>query len=102
MVNGPFQEHLHSNKDNIRMKFEGKDEVLYTKCSYKDGDPVVFCPVPLFGPNSIGIKNLTLLIGGCTAGYTGRYGVCEYSLHYELCLFCEELSLRKFVVSYSS
>ena len=82
MVNGPFQQHLFSNKNNIRMKFEGKDEVLYTKCSYKDADPVVFCPVPLFGPNSIGIKNLTLLIGSCTTGYTGQYRVCEYSLQY--------------------
>ena len=101
LVIGPLQQHLLSNKDNIRLKFEGKDEVLHTKCSYKEGDPVVHCPVPLFGPNSIGIKNVTLLIGGCSTGYTGQYRVREYSLQY-VCLLCKKLSLRKFVISYSS
>ena len=77
-VNGPFQNHLFENRNDIRMKFEGKDEVLYTKCSYKEGNPVAYCPAPLFGPNSIGIKNVTLLIGGCTTGYTGQYTVGQY------------------------
>ena len=77
-VNGPLQHHLFSNQDNIRMKFEGKDEMLYTKCSYKEGNPVAHCPVPLFGPNSIGIKSVTLLIGGCSTGYTGQYTVGQY------------------------
>ena len=72
-VNGPFQQHLFENRNDIRMKFEGKDEVLYTKCSYEEGNPVAYCPAPLFGPNSIGIKIVTLLIGGCTTGYTGQY-----------------------------
>ena len=79
-VNGPLQQHLLSNKDNIRLKFEGKDalEVLHTKCSYKEGDPIAHCPVPLFGPNSIGIKKVTMLIGGCSTGHTGQYTVGQY------------------------
>ena len=101
LVNGPHQQHLLNNRNNIRMEFEGNYEVLYTKCSYEEGSTVVHCPVPLFAPNSIGIKNVTLLIGGCSTGYTGQYKVGECSLQY-VCLLCEKLSPKKIVVSCSS
>ena len=59
--------------------------MLYTQCRVTvTAVPVnsaVLCPVPLFSPNSAGVKNVTLLIGDCKAGYAGKYrvGECQYT-----------------------
>jgi hypothetical protein len=76
-VGGPPSHILLQNRNNIIMKFEGENEQLETKCSFMSGDTNAYCPVPLFSPNGIGVKKLTLLLGSCTTGYSGQYRVEE-------------------------
>ena len=70
---------LQPKDHRIRMRFEGINEVLYMLCRVTavPVNSAVLCPVPLFSPNSAGVKNVTLLIGNCKTGYTGKYRVGE-------------------------
>jgi hypothetical protein len=74
-VVGPPTHLLFQHNNNIKMKFEGENEQLETKCSFISGDSNTYCPVPLFSPNGTGVKNITLLLDGCTTGYSGQYRV---------------------------
>ena len=74
-VAGPPSNFLLQHKNSIKMKFEGENELLETKCSFKPGDSNTFCPVPLFSPASAGVKNITLLLDDCTTGYSGQYRI---------------------------
>ena len=77
-VTGPSLNRQLENQQ-IRLRFEGENEVLYTNCTFRAVlvNMAVLCPVPLFSPNSAGVKNVTLLIGNCTKGFTGKYRVGE-------------------------
>ena len=70
---------LQLKNHRIRIRFEGENEVLYTQCIFTavPVNSAVLCPVPLFSPNSAGVKNVTLLIGDCETGYTGKYRLGE-------------------------
>jgi hypothetical protein len=76
-VAGPPSQFLLRHSSNIKMKFEGENDQLETKCSFISGDNNAYCPVPLFSPNGVGVKNITLLLGGCATGYSGQYRVEE-------------------------
>ena len=77
-VTGPSLKRQLENQ-KIRLQFEGENEVLYTNCTFRavPVNSAVLCPVPLFSSNSAGVKNVTLLIGDCKTGFTGKYRVGE-------------------------
>ena len=66
---------IEKDKRDVFVQF-GVGSIKY-KCTYvvRMRTVVIICPVPLFSPDDIGTKTVTVLIGICTTGLTGQYRI---------------------------